>query len=107
MVQEILSYYVHNGTNVHGLLFDASEAFDQVNYCILFRILINRGFCPMYSRLLLNMYTNQKLRFRWNYEFSELFSVTNGLKQRGVISPILICVYMDCLLNELANSGLD
>ncbi len=60
----------------------------------------------MYSRLLPNMCTNQKLRFRWNSEFSELFSVTNGVKQRGVISPILFCVYMDSLLNELADSSL-
>ncbi|MBL0687060.1 MAG: hypothetical protein JJV94_04450 [Sulfurospirillum sp.] len=33
MVQETISYYVHNGTNVYGLLLDASKAFDQVNYC--------------------------------------------------------------------------
>ncbi len=60
----------------------------------------------MYSKLRLNMYTNQKLRFRWNSEFSELFSVTNGVKHGGVISPILYCVYIEGLLNELANSGL-
>ncbi len=27
------------------------------------------------------------------------------MKQGGVISPILFCVYMDDLLTELANSG--
>ncbi len=81
MLQETISYYVHNGTNVYGLLLDANKAFDQVNYCKLFHILIDRGFRPMYSRLLLIMYSNQKLRFRWNSEFSELVSVTNGMKQ--------------------------
>ncbi len=81
MLQETISYYVHNGANVYGLLLDANKAFDQVNYCKLFHILIDRGFCPMYSRLLLIMYSNQKLRFRWNSEFSELVSVTNGMKQ--------------------------
>ena len=83
MVQETLSYYVHNGTNIYGLLLDASKAFDRVNYCKLFRLLLNRGFCPMYSRLLLNMYTNQKLRVRWKSDFSALFSATNGVKQVG------------------------
>ncbi len=106
MVQETISYYVHNGTNVYSFLLDANKAFDRVNYWKLFRILINRGFCPMYSRLLLIMYTNQKLRFRWNSEFLELFSINNGMKQGGVISLILCCVYMDGLLSELANSGL-
>ncbi len=61
MVQESVSYYVHNGTNVYGLLLDASKAFDKVNYCTLFGLLLDRGFCPMYSRLSLIMYTNQKL----------------------------------------------
>ena len=106
MMQETTSYYVHNGTNVYGLLLDASKAFDRVNYCKLFRILLDRGFCPMYSRLMLNMYTSQKLRVRWKGEVSELFSASNGVKQGGVISPILFCVYMDGLLHELASSGL-
>ncbi len=93
-----MSYYVHNGINVYGLLLDASNAFDRVNYCTLFRVLLDRGFCFMYIRLLLNMYTNQKLCCRWLEEFSETFTATNGVKQGGVISPILICVYMYGLL---------
>ncbi len=36
MVQETISYYVHNGSNVYGLMLDASKAFDNVNYCKLF-----------------------------------------------------------------------
>ncbi len=53
------------------------------------------------------MYTNQILCVRWQDEFSETFTATNGVKQGGVISPILFCVYMDGLLTELANSGYD
>ncbi len=37
MVQETISYYVNNGSNVYGLMLDASKAFDRVNYCKLFR----------------------------------------------------------------------
>ncbi len=102
MVQETVSYYVHNGTNVYGLLLDASKAFDQVNYCKLFRLLLDRDFCPMYSRLLLNMYTNNKLCIRWQYEFSETYTATNYVKQGGVISPILFCVYMDGLFTRIS-----
>ncbi len=61
MVQETISYYVHNGSNIYGLMLDASKAFDQVNYCKLFRILLDKKVCPLYCRLLLNMYLNQKL----------------------------------------------
>ena len=51
------------------------------------------------------MYTNQTLRVRWNAEFPDSFTATNGVKQGGVISPVLFCVYIDGLLAELADSG--
>ncbi len=56
MVQETISYYVHNSSNVYGLMLDASKAFDRVNYCKLFRILQDKKVCPLYCRLLLNIY---------------------------------------------------
>lgn len=105
MVQETVSYFVHGGSNVYGLLLDASKAFDRVNYCKLFRVLLDRGICPMYCRLLLNMYLQQKLRIRWNTTYSDYFNIRNGVKQGGVISPVLFCVYIDGLLVELEKCG--
>ncbi len=43
--------------------------------------------CPLYCRLLLNMYGNQNLRVRWESTHSSYFNVSNGVKQGGVISP--------------------
>ncbi len=51
------------------------------------------------------MYLNQKLRVRWDSTHSQYFNVSNGVKQGGVISLILFCIYMDGFSNELANSG--
>ena len=104
IVQETVSYFVNNKTNVYGLLLDASKAFDRVNFIKLFYILISRNICPMVCRLLLYMYVNQKLRVRWVDTLSEAFGVKNGVKQGGVISPIFYCVYIDGLLLELQRS---
>ncbi len=90
MVQKTISYYVHNGSNVYGLMLDASKAFDHVNYCKLFQIVLEKKLCPLYCRLLLNMYINQKLRVRWESTHSPYFNVSNGFKQGVVISPIYI-----------------
>ena len=105
MVQETISYFVSKNTNVYGLLLDATKAFDRINFVKLFNVLLARNICPLICRLLLFMYTRQKLRIRWNGEFSDGFSVSNGVKQGGVISPILFCVYIDELLVKLENSG--
>ena len=36
--------------------------------------------------------------------FSERFLVKNGVKQGGVLSPVLFCIYIDGLLKRLARS---
>ena len=105
MIRETISYFVNKGSNVYGLVLDATKAFDRINYCKLFRILLERNVNPLICRLLLNMYTNQKLRVKWANEFSSEFSVSNGVKQGGVISPLLFCVYMDGLISELLASS--
>ena len=105
MMQETVSYFVSKKNNVYGLLLDASKAFDRISYVKLFYCLLSRNVCPFICRLLLNMYTMQKLRVRWNGTHSECFSVSNGVKQGGVISPILFCIYIDDLLLRLKDSG--
>ena len=41
------------------------------------------------------------MRVRWNGAYSDNFDVSNGVKQGGVLSPLLFSVYMDDLLYEL------
>jgi len=55
-------------------------------------------------RLLLVMYTDHVTRIVWNGIQSRWFGVLNGVKQGGVMSPILFCVYFDDLLNALVEA---
>ena len=104
VMQEIIDYYSRNGSSVYLIMLDASRAFDRVNYVKLFKLLIQCGMCPMYCRLLALMYTHQTLRVQWNGIFSDTFGVLNGVKQGGVLSPILFCIYIDELFVRLKKS---
>jgi Reverse transcriptase (RNA-dependent DNA polymerase) len=84
---------------------DASKAFDRVEYGKLFQLLLDRNLPPQIIRLLLNMYTNQQVRVLWNGVYSLSFSVSNGVKQGAIISPILFCVYLDALLVKSREAG--
>ena len=105
VLKESVSYYVNNGSSVFCTFLDASKAFDRVAYCQLFRLLIKRGIPAVIMRFLCNMYVNQRTRLVWNGVYSAMFSVFNGVKQGGVASPIMFCLYIDELLVKLADSG--
>lgn len=51
------------------------------------------------------MYTGQQIRVLWQGVFSEVFLVSNGVKQGAVISPVLFCVYFDSLLVRLRKTA--
>ena len=104
-VQEVISHYNSNKTKVFTVLLDASKAFDRVNYIKLFEKLLKREMCPLVMRLLLQTYLDQKLCVKWNDTSSETFGVTNGVRQGGILSPLLFGVYIDELLCKLQNSG--
>ena len=105
-VLETIEYYKSNGSNVHVLLLDASKAFDRVNFIKLFEKLLKKGMCPLTVRLLLNMYTEQKLQVKWNDILSDKFEVTNGVRQGGVLSPLFYSIYIDDLLEKLKRNGI-
>ena len=84
---------------------DATKAFDCVDYFKLFRTLLKRDLPSMYVRLLLNLYTNNVAHVAWNGIHSRSFSVKNGVRQGGIISPVLFCIYIDGLLCMLSETG--
>ena len=86
-------------------MLDASKAFDRVKYCKLFNELLNRNVSPLILRILSVLYTNQTLQVKWKSITGAGFSVLNGVKQGGVLSPVLFAVYIDGLLNRLSKSG--
>ena len=105
VLKECISYYITNNSTVYCTMLDATKAFDRVEYCKLFRQLMSRKIPPVFIRLLLNMYINHNTRVNWNGIFSDCFSVRNGVKQGGILSPILFCIYFDCLLHELVGAN--
>jgi len=106
VVNETIQYYLNNNSNVYTTLLDASRAFDRVEYVKLFRVLMSKGICPVIARFLVLLYTNQMIRVKWGSSIGLSFSVCNGVKQGGVMSPLLFTVYIDELLLRLKNSSL-
>ena len=52
-------------------------------------------------RLLLYMHTSQTLRVKWGHTVSNCFTVRSGVKQGGVLTPLLFAIYNDSVLKKL------
>ncbi len=82
-----------------------NRCFDIVDHHSLFEKLLEKELPVPVIVFLLKWYRTQTLSVRWNGHDSEEFTVTNGVKQGGVLSPILFTVYIDSLVSELEKSG--
>ena len=105
-LKEFIDYYKCRGTIVYVTFLDASKAFDRLNYWLLFDKLIKKHVPLFIVKLLLFWYTHQKMCVRWGNSTSPDFLVGNGVKQGGIISPILFNIYMDELSMHLNSSGI-
>lgn len=106
MLKETISYFLNNKSNVYVCLLDASKAFDKVHYGKLFRLLIDRKLPAIVIRFLLDNYTRQSIYAAWNGVKSDCFSAKNGVKQGGVLSPILFNIYYDEMICKLKQSNI-
>ena len=106
MYLETLQYYRNSGSNVFSCLLDASKAFDRVHYGKLFNILLSKKLPICIIRMLLDCYVRQESRASWSSYYTDYFTMSNGVKQGGVLSAILFTLYLDKLLIRLKNSNI-
>ena len=66
---------------------------------------MSRGLPLPVVRLLSSWYSTQNLSVRWRNALSSPFTVSNGVRQGGVLSPVLFSIYLDELLLKLESTG--
>ena len=116
--EEIINRYTKKQFDVYVVLLDARKTFNRVNHIIFFKILMKKGVCPNYTKFIFNhiiffkilmkkgvcpnytkiifkSYLNQRVGTKWHHCHFETFNISIGVKQGGVLSPILFGIYLD------------
>ena len=102
-LKQVIEYYKYYNSPVYICYLDASKAFDKINHWHLFSKLLARKVPCIIVRLLLTWYSCQTYVIRWSSCISSPFSVSNGVPQGRILSPIFFNLYMNDLsvrLNE-------
>ena len=63
--------------------------------------MVSSGLSLIFIRILIFIYALQSANVRWNGSVSDFFSLSNGVKQGGVLSAILYCFYCNDLFKQL------
>ena len=100
-LKETINHYVENGSRVFCAFLDASKAFDRLVHAGLFLKLIARGIPKIFLDLIIFWYAHLSCRVRWDNSYSEWFAVKAGVRQGGILSPDLYCLYVEDLIDIL------
>ena len=106
-VKSVIKYYTEQNTAVYTYLLDARKAFDRVNHWTLFAKLIDSQAPLLIVRVLLFWYQMQNVCIKWGNSYSHYFTICNGVRQGGILSPRLFDLYVNQLTDRslFCNAG--
>ena len=104
-LKETVGHYVNSGSRVFCAFLDASKAFDRLVHSGLFLKLIEKGVPMVFLEIIMAWYDDLWCRVKWGDQLSDWFQITAGVRQGGVLSPDLYCLYADDLLTRLRKCG--
>jgi hypothetical protein len=102
--KKTVNYYRQNGSHVFACFIDFNKAFDNVDYWLLFNKLLDNDpstTCYVATRLLAYWYSNQQMFVRWQNCSSVYFTIANGVRQGGILSPFLFRFYIRDLIDRI------
>ena len=104
--QETIAHLREQKKKVYVALLDVKKAFDTVWHGGLFHKIQEAGISGQALNFIRQWYDNSTCSVLWNGQPSRTISISQGVKQGGVLSPLLYSLYVNDLLVELENSGL-
>ena len=104
-LKETINYYIDHGSKVYCSFLDASKAFDRLVHSGLFLKLMDKNVPKLLLDILISWYAGLQCRVRWDGFCGDWFPISAGVRQGGILSPILYNIYVDDLIHMLQKAG--
>jgi len=105
-LRRVVDHYVADNSAVNVCALDISKAFDRVDHFALLQSLMDRNLPRNFTGVLLDLLLESFVCVRWCGILSFWYRITAGVRQGGILSPVLFAIYMDTLIKRLRSSGL-
>jgi len=102
--KKVVDYYTNHGSHVFVSFVDFSKAFDRVNYWRLFNKLLDDNIDSDIVALLAVWYSKQNACVQWKNTISSPFTIGNGTRQGGILSPYFFTRYIRDLITAIVHS---
>jgi len=103
-LKKVVDYYTSHGSHVFVCFVDFSKAFDKINYWKLFSKLFDDNIDSNIVALLAVWYSKQSACVQWKNSVSSPFSIVNGTRQGGILSPYFFTRYVRELIGAIVHS---
>ena len=104
-LRKTIEYFASRGSTVNVCSMDLAKAFDKINFNMLYVKLMDRKLPKIFIEILINWYGKLNSFIRWDDAISDSFSITSGVRQGGILSPLLFALCVDDVLKKLENSN--
>jgi len=98
-MKTIIEHYVSDGSTVNICALDINKAFDRVNHFALLKV-ADRKLPRAFIGVMLDWLSKSTVCVKWAGIFSFWFCNKAGVRQGGVLSPVLFAVFMDTLIER-------
>jgi hypothetical protein len=106
LLSESIAESKEAGQSVYVCTLDAVKAFDTVHHAVLLRKLFAGGLDLESWGIIQSLYEGGCAKVKWKGLLSDIFTVGQGVRQGGVLSPDLYKTYINDLLTSMEYEGL-
>jgi len=100
-LRNVIEHFVSNGSTVNVCALYLSKAFDRVNHYVLYIKLMERKLPTQLLTVFESWLYTCTTCIRWNGRVSHCFSLAAGVRQGGVLSPLLFITCIDTIVDRV------